>query len=158
MKPKYAALIFALSTGACVWDRANEYSPDDALIESEVETAFDQLVSAARAGDYKRYFSFFDTDTFTALNADGSTLRSFDAFKLTYEPQLGVVQSYKSLKFDPIYINVIDANNAILVNEFSAEVILTSGDVVFASGAGAQFWSRKSGEWKLVHVSDAQKH
>lgn len=130
---------------------------DETRITSEIELVFDELVAAAKSKDHDRYFSFFETNTFTALTTTGSTVPSFEAFRLIYEPQLGAVQSYKSLNFDPVHIRVIDANSAVLVNEYVAEVVLTSGEVVSASGAGAQFWSRRTGAWKLVHISDAVK-
>ena len=157
MKPKYIILAFALSTTACKSDGALISSSKEAVVKAEIEAVFEDLVSATEERDHELYFSFFDTSTLTTLNSDGSTLRSFDAFKLTYGPQLGAVQNYNSLEFDPVHISVVDAKNAILVNEYSAEVVLTSGETVSATGAGAQFWSKRSGEWKLVHLSDAQK-
>ena len=126
-------------------------------MKAEVETAFDNLVSATKSGDHDLYFSFFDATSFTALSANGSTLSSFERFKQIYEPQLGAVQAYNSLMFDPVHIQVIDPNTAILTNEYTAEVVLTSGTVVPASGAGAHVWSKSTGAWKLVHVSDAVK-
>lgn len=157
MKLKYIIFAFALSMAACKSDGAHVSSSQEAVIKAEIEAVFEDLVSATKERDHELYFSFFDTSTLTILNANGSTLQSFDAFKLIYEPQLGAVQRYNSLEFDPVHISVVDAKSAILVNEYYAEVVLTSGDVVSAAGAGAQFWSKRSGEWKLVHISDAQK-
>ena len=157
MNIKPRAVFLALTMAACVSDHSLVAPVDQTRIKLEVEVAFTKLVDATKANDHELYFSFFEADSFTALTANGSTLSSFDAFKLIYEPQLGAIQSYNALSFDPVYIQVIDPNNAILTNEYTAEVVLTSGETVSATGAGAQFWTKSSGEWKLVHVSDAVK-
>jgi hypothetical protein len=157
MKIKPISFMLALVLGACVSVHSKTSAPDEARIKAEVETAFENLVSATKSGDHDLYFSFFEDASFTALSSNGTTLSTFDRFKQIYEPQLEAVQAYKTLIFDPVHIQVIDPNNAILTNEYKAELVLTSGDVVSASGAGAQFWSKSTGEWKLVHVSDAVK-
>lgn len=157
MKFYHLVLVTMLLLGTCGTQDSAQPHTNATAMEAEVEAAFEELVSATKNGDHGRYFDLFDTETFTALNADGSTLPSFDAFKDLYAPQLGAVKRYQSLEFDPIHIRIIDANTAVLVNEYSAEVELTSGTIVSASGAGAQIWSKRSGEWKLVHISDAQK-
>jgi len=100
---------------------------------------------------------FFDQEDFTILNADGTTIDSFEKFKTVYNPQFKAIQKYNTLNFDPVIIHVIDNENSVLVNEYSAELVLKSGDVISASGAGAQFWSKRSGEWKLVHISNASR-
>ena len=157
MRYRRAALVLTLLLGACDSGRSEISSFDENKIKSEVETAFDKLVDATKSRDLDLYFSFFEAGSFTALTANGSTLSSFASFKVIYGQQLAAVQSYKALNFDPVYIQVIDPNNAILTNEYTAEVVLASGEVVSAAGAGAQFWSKSNGEWKLVHVSDAVK-
>ena len=158
MKIKSIILTSALISGACASGHSTLSLLDEARVKAEVETAFEHLVSATKSGDHDLYFSFFEETSFTALSSNGSTLSSFDRFKQIYEPQLDAVQSYNALIFEPVHIQVIDLNNAVLTNEYTAEVVLKSGDVVSASGAGAQFRSRSNGEWKLVHVSDAVKH
>ena len=157
MNIKPIIFILALVMGGCVSDPSEMSSLEEGRIKAEVETAFENLVSASKSGDLDLYFSFFDETSFTALSSNGTTLSSFDRFKKIYEPQFGAVQAYNSLMFDPVHIQVIDPNTAILTNEYTAEVLLISGDVVSAAGAGAQFWSKSTGEWKLVHVSDAVK-
>ncbi len=127
------------------------------VVRNEITHSFDELTRAATTLDHERYLSFFDESKFSILNANGTTLTSLAEFKAFYIPQLEYIQAYNYLKFDSVNINVIDSRNAILVNEFSAEVILKSGEKIAASGAGAQFWSKRTGEWKLVHVSDAAK-
>lgn len=123
-------------------------------IEAQVETRFEDLVSATTSNDYDRYFSLFDKDSFSATSTDGSIIQSFDVFKLKYEPQFAQIKSYKSLDFDPVKIRVIDPNNVILLNQYRAEVELTSGDIVSASGAGVQIWAKRQTGWVLVHVTD----
>lgn len=151
------AIVLAFAAAGCVSGQMQMSPQQEDVIKSEVEMAFEGLVNATKSGDHDLYFSYFDTGTFTALTSSGSTLPSFDAFKLTYEPQLRAVEAYNSLSFEPLHIRVIDAHNAILVNEYVADVVLTSGETVSAAGAGAQFWSKRSGTWKLVHISDAVK-
>lgn len=157
MKHKSVALVLALVLGACVMGQSHGPTRDDAKVKSEVEAAFETLVNATRSGDHDLYFSLFDAESFTALTANGSILSSFEAFKQIYEPQLGAIESYKTLNFDPVHIQVIDPTHAILTNEYTADVVLTSGALVSASGAGTQVWSKSTGAWKLVHISDALK-
>ncbi|MEL7312387.1 MAG: nuclear transport factor 2 family protein [Pseudomonadota bacterium] len=156
MKSNFAVLCFAFLFAGCGSLRpVVSHSQND--LKSEVEAAFNDLVDAAKNGDIERYFSFFDQDTFTALTADGSTIATFDAFRERVAPQLEFIERYNSLEFDPVKVSVLDSSNAVLVNEYSAEVVLKSGDIVAASGAGTQVWSKRTGVWKLVHVSDSIK-
>ncbi|MEL7025589.1 MAG: nuclear transport factor 2 family protein, partial [Pseudomonadota bacterium] len=154
MKLKWAVLCFVLLLAGCGSLSPARSQPFEE-IETEVQAVFNDLVDAAKAGDIERYFSFFDRSTFTALMTDGSTIGTFDAFRERVGPQLELIDRYNSLKFDPVTISVLDSSHAVLVNEYSAEVVLKSGDVVAASGAGVQVWSKHSGTWTLVHVSDA---
>ena len=126
-------------------------------LKAEVKTEFDRLVLAAKTLDHDSYLSFFNAEQFTALNADGTTISDFKAFRDWYRPQMQAVREYNRLTFDPVSITILDARNAVLINEYIAEVVLTSGEVVTASGAGAQFWNKDTGDWKLVHVSSSSK-
>lgn len=146
-----------LLLSACGVEDSQLTEDQEILIQNEIEDAFTELRKAAKTLNHERYLSFFDETSFSVLNADGTTLRIFEAFKNSYLPQLKHIKAYNSLKFDPVNINVIDTHNAILVNEYSAEVMLKSGEVIATSGAGIQFWSKRTGEWKLVHVSDVTK-
>lgn len=150
-------LIAILLLNACGDGNPRLTEDRDVLVQSEVEAVFKELTQAAKSLDHERYLSFFDENDFSVLNADGTTLSTFETFKDSYLPQLEYIESYNYLTFDPVNINVIDTRNAILVNEYTAEVTLKSGVVMAASGAGVQFWSKRTGEWKLVHVSDAAK-
>jgi len=126
-------------------------------IRSEVSAAFQGLANASKTLDHEKYFSYFDAEKYTALNENGVVLHSFDAFKEMYLPQLKYLESYQSLEFSNVKIDVIDASTAVLVNEYKATVTLTSGEVVNASGAGTQVWSKRIGVWKLVNVSSSAK-
>lgn len=126
-------------------------------IRAEVDTAFQGLANASKSLDHDKYFSYFDTGKYTALNENGAVLHSFTAFKDMYEPQLKYLESYQSLEFSNVKIDVIDASTAILVNEYTATVTLTSGETVNAAGAGTQVWSKHTGSWKLVNVSSSSK-
>ena len=156
MKLKFAVLCLASLFAGCS-SLQTAVSRQQEELKSEVEAVFNDLVDAAKAGDIERYFSFFNVETFTALTADGSAIGTFDEFRERVCPQLESVERYNSLKFDPVTISVLDASHAVLVNEYSAEVVLKSGVVVAASGAGTQVWSKRGGTWRLVHVSDAIK-
>ncbi|MDA8017939.1 MAG: nuclear transport factor 2 family protein [Thermoanaerobaculia bacterium] len=126
-------------------------------VTEAVQHAFHGLAQAARALDHDRYFQHFDQAVFTALNADGTVTHSFEAFARDYRQQADFVQAYRSLDFHRVKITVIDAQTAVLVNEYRAQVILKSGQVVDAEGAGTQLWSRRTGTWKLVSVSSSAK-
>ena len=126
-------------------------------IHMEISQAFAGLSDAVLKIDLDRYVSYFDKDKYTGLNEDGTVLHSFKAFETTSLPALQYIKSYNDLTFSNVKIDVIDKNTAILVNEYTAEVVLMSGDVVTASGAGTQVWSKRTGEWKLVNVSSSSK-
>jgi len=157
MKPHLFIMMILLLLGACSSGEQRLTTEKEASIHDEIEGVFHELTKAAETLDHERYFSFFDENNFSVLNADGTTSSRFESFKNSYLPQLKHIQEYNYLEFDPVNISVIDIRNAVLVNEYSAEVMLKSGEVVTASGAGVQFWSKRTGEWKLVHVSDATK-
>lgn len=123
-------------------------------IEREIQAAFDNLSDAVKTLDHDRYFSLFDAQTFSILNADGTSDMSLDAFRNAYMPQVEFIERYNRLEFSDVEINVIDANTAVLLNRYIAEVELKSGDVINATGAGAQVWSKRANGWKLVHVSN----
>ncbi len=126
-------------------------------IRTEVKAAFRGLAEASQTLDREKYFSYFDAEKYTALNENGVVLHSFDAFKEMYLPQLKYLENYQSLEFSNVKIDVIDASTAVLVNEYTATVTLTSGETVNAAGAGTQVWSKRTGSWKLVNVSSSTK-
>ena len=126
-------------------------------IYTEVNSAFQGLVDASKSLDHEKYFSYFDAEKYTTLNEDGTVLHSLDAFREMYLPQQKYIKSYQSLEFSNVKIDVIDASTAVLVNEYTASVTLTSGETVSAAGAGTQVWSKRTGTWKLVNVSSSLK-
>ncbi len=152
-----SGLICTLIFAACYPTKSSAPLENKEQIKEEITIAFNSLASASKSLDTSQYYSFFDKEEFTLLNADGTTIDSFEEFKAVYDPQFNAIQKYNKLDFDPVIIHVIDDENSVLVNEYSAELVLKSGDLISASGAGAQFWSKRSGEWKLVHVSNASK-
>ncbi len=147
-------IVFLVLFGACQVSNRDMSIEQRHQVESEVQRAFEGLSQAAQTLDHERYFSFFDRSDLTILNADGSILDSYSEFQQTYQPQLEYIQKYNHLKFDPVTIDVIDENNAVLVNAYIGEVVLVSGDVLSVAGAGTQVWSKRTGEWKLVHVTN----
>lgn len=130
---------------------------EEKAIQQEVSLAFEGLADAVRAVDLDRYASFFDKEKYTGLNDDGTVLHSYQAFETTTLPALSYIEKYNKLEFNNVKIDVINAGTAILVNEYVAEVVLTSGQVIEAAGAGTQVWSKHTGQWKLVHVASSTK-
>ncbi len=157
MKHILIGLICCLFTVACSPQSQSNNSDMEKRTKEEITQAFDALAFAAENLDFDSYFSLFDDKTFTALNSNGTTCDSFNEFQSTYLPQFKTIHKYNSLEFGRVIINVIDSENAVLINEYSAEIVLESGDIVSANGAGAQFWSKRTGNWKLVHVSDVSQ-
>lgn len=128
---------------------------DEETIRTEVLASFDGLVDAVLASDTERYLRYFDSERFVGLHANGTVVHSMEAFARTYRQQAAAVKAYRSLVFDQVKVSVIDERTAILVNEFDAEVELTSGEVVGASGGGTQVWVSTGTSWKLVSVSSS---
>jgi len=126
-------------------------------VESEVSQAFKDLAVAAKSLNVDDYLAFFDKKQFTSLNDDGSVFHSFRDFEDLYRQQIPALEKYKSLNFANVKITVLNHSTAILVNEFTAEVVLKSGDTVSAGGAGTQVWSKTSGAWLLANVSASMK-
>ncbi|MEO1028680.1 MAG: hypothetical protein AAFX02_06435 [Pseudomonadota bacterium] len=112
-------------------------------IEDQISARFESLAATARAGAFEQYLSHMDRDAISTLNADGSTFVSLDEFRSAYAPQFNLIEAYNYLNFDPVRIEIIDANTAILINEYVAKLVLKSGETITASGAGAQVWSKK---------------
>ncbi len=142
---------------ACAQKAQTLTEAERADIETAVQDSFDGLVDAVTTFDHDRYFSYFDTEKYTSLNEDGTVTHSFDEFRADYLAQMVAIKEYKALTFDRVKITVLDRNNAVLVNEYDADVVLTSGDAISAKGGGTQVWSKSTGAWKLVSVSSSGK-
>lgn len=151
------ALASFILLSACDTKEPPLTNQEEEELTKEVDLAFEGLADASKTLDHEKYFSYFDTEKYTALNENGSVLHSFGTFKEIYQPQLAFIKSYQSLEFSNVKIDVIDASTAVLVNEYQATVTLTSGETVTASGAGTQVWSKRTGAWKLVNVSSSAK-
>lgn len=154
---KFLSLIAGLLMPAAALSTSQADSTVTETITEDVQRAFEGLAGAAKALDHDRYFEHFDPASFTSLNADGTVFHSLDAFRDHYRAGVAALANYESLTFSNVKIDVIDAQTAILVNEYEAVVELTSGDLVTARGAGTQVWSKRSGNWKLVSVSSSAK-
>lgn len=136
---------------------AEEHSVDEDAVRAAVEQSFASLVEASRALDVEEYLSHFDRDHFTALNADGTVVHSFADFEDAIRAHFTVLESYEALEFDRVKVTVLDADTAILVNEYRAVVRLASGTTIAAEGGGTQVWRRVDGDWKLVSVSSSAR-
>lgn len=130
---------------------------DKAKVELEVRQAFEGLVEGSRSLDLQAYLRFFDRERFVGLNSAGSNWNSFEAFANIVEPGFGALEKIESLTFPNVKVSVIDANTAVLVNEYEETLVLKSGQRLSLAGGGTQVWSKASGEWKLVSVSDSVK-
>jgi hypothetical protein len=126
-------------------------------IESAILKQFESLVDASKKRDKEGYFAHFDEEKFIGLNSDGTNWNSLNDLKPLVETGFDMIARINSLDFTNVKISVIDANTAILVNEFNQEMVLTSGETVVVSGGGTQVWSKTSGSWKLVSVSASDK-
>lgn len=160
MKKISAIIVFvlcalALSAGCSGETRLSE--EEEKEVRRAVNESFDGLVAASKSFDFDHYLEFFDEDKFTGLNANGTVTHSLDDFDDAYRESFSIPEAYQSLRFKNVKVTVIDRYTAILVNEFEAQVLLKSGEVIPASGGGAQTWSKASGAWKLVSVSSSAK-
>lgn len=132
-----------------------EPSYDEDAVTADVRSAFASLVKAAEALDVDEYLNHFDRDRFTALNADGTVVHSFSEWEDAIGSQFAALEAYESLDFDRVKITALNADTAILVNEYRAIVLLASGETVSAKGGGTQVWRRTDDDWKLVNVSSS---
>ena len=145
---------FMLTSG-CATVKKN-HTLNDAEIIKEVETAFNGLVEASMSLQLEPYLQYFDQEIFTSLNEDGTVYHSLKDFAKNYAIAIPNIAEYESLKFDNVKVSVIHPTVAILVNEFTAVVILNNGSRVTAKGAGTQVWRNRNGDWRLVHVSSSR--
>ncbi len=152
---KHAVILLSLLTCAC-----HSLSIDrDAVqaLENEVRGRFDSLVSAAQSLNTDVYFEHFDHEKFTSLNQDGTITPAFDIFQRDFLKGIEGVRRYRSLEFANVDVSIIDANTAILINEYVATIELKTGRVIDVAGAGNQVWHKSLGTWRLVSVSSSTK-
>ncbi|WP_395374475.1 nuclear transport factor 2 family protein [Marinicella sp. W31] len=120
-----------------------------------MRSAFNGLIEASLSLKLEPYLEFFNKETFSSLNQDGTVYHNLNNFSESYATAISSIARYESLEFDNVKISVIDHNAAILVNQFEAVVILNNGDKVTARGAGTQVWKKNNTQWKLMHVSSS---
>jgi len=125
--------------------------------QAEVVARFENLASAVKTGDQAAYLKHFNEEDFTALNANGKVTHDFDASRLTYTASAASIAKHHSLEFENVKVTVLEPTVALLLNEYSAEIELISGDIVTVSGAGEQVWHKSNKEWVLNHVSSSTK-
>lgn len=122
-------------------------------IEKEVLSAFNGLVKASEDLNTDAYFSFFDQEKFSGLNADGKVWRSFNEFKPLIASGFPMIEKSLSLEFPIVKVTVINASTAILVNQYKHIIQLKNGAAIKQAGGGTQVWSKNNATWKLVSVS-----
>ena len=157
MKTIQAALVSLgmLAVAACT--NTSTAENDTSEIEGEVLARFESLAASAQKTDHNEYLAHFDREHFTALNADGTVTHGFDDFRAAFTTGAQNIARYHSLEFENVKVSVLPPSTAILVNEYSAEIELVSGDVVTVAGAGTQVWHKSNNEWILSHVSSSTK-
>ena len=154
LKIKTTFLVIALSLSLSCFSFAESTSPE---LEKEVLESFQGLVDAANALDAEAYFQHFDADKFVGLNSDGTNWNSIDELIPVINIGFDSVQEVISLEFPNVKVSIIDNYTAVLVNEFSQSMLLKSGATISVAGGGAQVWSKRSGQWKLVSFSASNK-
>jgi hypothetical protein len=153
-----AGLLMSLLTLTACSDKPKDMpNQSHSNIESEVRQAFLGLVEASNALDVERYFSYFDKEKFTGLNADGTVWSSMKDFEMLVIPGFASVKRIASLEFSKVIITEINQTTAVLVNEYKQRIELKNGEIVDDAGGGTQIWSKSSGAWKLVSVSASEK-
>lgn len=145
-------LTLSLISQAC---HSNE--PDELTIEKEVIAAFESLVLASRTLDSEKYFKHFSGEKFVGLNSDGSNWNALHELQPMIESGFAAVDKIESLRFTNIKVSVIDANTALLANEYEQTMRLMNGKLISSSGGGLQVWSKHSGHWLLVGVAASNK-
>ena len=156
-----ALLITALPFATALPAQHVAYGPSaefEAQAIREVRQRFEELAVAAKTLDVKLYMRFFDPRRFSGLNADGTTIASLADFEAQYRELTSQIESYVSLEFPKVRLTFVDERTVVLVNEYEATVLLVAGTEVAGSGAGAQVWSKSTGEWLLVSVSSSVRH
>jgi hypothetical protein len=126
-------------------------------VETEVNQAFKQLVKVSTELNVEQYFALIDADKFVGLNANGSNWNSIAELRQVVEPGFNFVETVESLTFPNVKISVIDAQTAVLVNEYEQTVVLAGGSRHTSRGGGVQVWSKASGQWLLVSISASAK-
>lgn len=132
-------------------------SMQEGAVVADIEAAFSGLVAAAKSLDADRYLDYFDKERFTGLNEDGTVAHSLDEFAKRYSAMVPLIERYRSLEFSRVKITVLNSTTAVLVNEYTAQVLLKTGVLVEAAGAGTQLWNLIDGNWKLVSVSSSSR-
>lgn len=122
---------------------------------TEIEAAFDGLVAAPKSLDVDRYLEYFDQARFTGLNEDGTVVHSLGEFARHYSAPL--IERYHSLEFSRVKITVLNSSTAVLVNEYTAQIVLKTGERIEAAGAGTQVWGLVDDDWRLVSVSSSSQ-
>ena len=130
---------------------------DHTHVRNEVLEAFDSLAKAAKNLDTDAYFKHIDSERFSGLDAGGHTWQSIDDLRALIEPGFNAVAKVDSLVFEQVKVTVIDANNAILVNEFEQQLTLKNGEQLALAGGGVQVWHRSDKTWHLVSISASNK-
>lgn len=155
---KQLLVILILSAGLIGCGQNQPIDDSERLkLEAEVQSAFKSLYSAAKNLDADAYFSHFDKDKFTGLNADGTVWHDIESLEKIIRPGFNWVTRVDSLTFNNVKITLIDRKTAILVNEYEQHMTLKKGNPLFDAGGGTQVWSKHSGKWLLVSVSASSK-
>jgi ketosteroid isomerase-like protein len=149
-----AALIISSASFSCSTGMNTSLTAEEKkTIASEVRKAFEQLVESSKLLNKDAYLQHFDNEIFTGIYSGGEIFQNIDEFARFYDASINSIKGYISLEFDSVKITVINREVAILINQYTAKVLLDSGEEVEGSGAGSQVWNKQGDTWKLVSVS-----
>lgn len=128
-----------------------------AAVEEEVLASFKSLVQASRDLNSKAYFAHFYKEKFVGLNSDGKNWNSLNDLEPLIINGFSAIKEIKLLTFINVKVSVINAQTAILVNEYIQSIELKNGSLVNNAGGGTQVWFKDKGTWKIVSISASNK-
>ena len=157
---KTILIIFFVTINLTGCAKHNYRSPvfDEQQIQKEVLGSFESLKTASKNLDLDGYLQLINPDKFSGLNVDGINWNNYEEFKQSVTPGFTLIKEIHSLEFPNVEVIVIDANTAILVNEYIQKFTLTNGKTLTSIGGGTQVWSKASGRWLLVSISASLKN
>ena len=153
----FTALALSVMLLGCQSRHEPMNSSESQRIVTDVRAAFDGLVTASKALDTEGYFGYFSRDGFSAM-LQGSATLSYDEFEQFYRLQVPQIKEIISLEFPVVEIQPIDLNTALLINEYTETIRLSSGEIIDSEGGGSQLWVKRDDKWLLKHIAGGAKH
>ncbi|MRX28135.1 nuclear transport factor 2 family protein [Kangiella sp. HZ709] len=155
-KTLFISLLFILII-SCTQKQTTITTADTAIVKSQIRAQFNSLAIAAKNLDVNSYLSFIDKDKFTGLKVDGTNWNHYEGFKIDIVTGFSFIKKVHSLKFPNVKISVVNAETAVLTNEYIQVFSLNDGAKLTSKGGGTQVWSKASGKWLLISISASFK-